>query len=72
MDKFLDAVKRFDYDSVSGPSIKKIKAMELHSAQEYRAKAEAASCFAEVLITAKAYYEAKTAKAKALMRHLDQ
>ena len=65
-------MKRFDYDAVSGPTVKKIKNLELHSVQEYRAKSEACACFAEVLIEARAYYEAKTAKAKALMKHLDQ
>ena len=65
-------MKRFDYDAVSGPTVKKIKNLELHSVQEYRAKSEACACFAEVLIEARDYYEAKTAKAKALMKHLDQ
>ena len=72
MEKFSDTVKRFDYDAVSGPTVKKIKNLELHSVQEYRAKSEACGCFAEVLIEARAYYEAKTAKAKALMKHLEQ
>ena len=70
LEKFMDAVKRFDYDAVSGPTVKRIKNLELHSVEEYRAKSEACGCFAEILIEAKAYYEAKTAKAKALMKQL--
>ena len=70
--KFVDQVHGFDYDSVSGPSVKRIKNLELHPVEAYQKKAQALVVFATVLHRAKEYYMAKTNKAQALMKHLSQ
>ena len=51
-----------DYDSVSGPQVKRIKNMQLHSVEEVMQKSAACAAFAAVLVSAQEFYNAKTAK----------
>ena len=70
--KLLTDVIAFDYDAVSGPSVKRIKSYELYSPQEMMKTSVVVSVFAKLLICAQDYYMAKTAKAKAVMREIEQ
>ena len=63
--KFLNDMKHFDFDSVSGPQLKRLRSLELYSVEDMKKNSAAAAHFANVLLCARDYYNAKQAKTQA-------
>ena len=64
-------MKHFDYDAVSGPSIKRIKNLQLYSTEDLRNNGAAIANIGTIMLRAQEYYVAKTAKAQALMQQME-
>ena len=67
-DKVVQHLSGFDFDSVSGPAVKKIKNMELYTNAEMKSISVAAGQINDLMLKAQEYYVAKTVKAQAMMR----
>ena len=61
-------LQSFDYDSVSGPRVKKMKNLEMFKTEDVKKKSAAIVGFNEILLRVQEYYVAKTMKAKAKMK----